>query len=386
MIGCRFETGDRPYGVVRIGVRLATHLPRTLRWGLAGLTLALAACSPAVDDAGCTLTFQRITTLEPPPGDEGFPEYFNVSAELPGGLRAVMLVQGGEFPLLLFDTAGRFVDTLGGRGSGPGEYLRPELVLRYRRDSIIVLDRANGRATVLDSTYRVARSFPMTFPVIWGAALADGSLALSHGTGARRRVGRYGPEGAPLDSPPWSYERLVGGSREDPWLHVGAELDGTWWTLSLNLRFEFRRYDGRDSLLADWTFPPELLPPHEEDLIRTPTRPPQPSIWSAVVDRQNRLWTFAAIADSQWAEGLGPAESGEGGQEFHPTTDRHALYDGLVIVSETATGRVLASWRLDSLPGSPIEPGVLLTGTEDDDGWFHPELRRPVPSSACGLE
>jgi hypothetical protein len=348
--------------------------------------ISLAACSPAAEDA-CTLTFERIAVIEPPPGDEGLTGYTVVSPTLPGGRRAVVAMERAESPILLYDERGRLIDTLGEVGAGPGEYRRPELILPYRSDSIIVLDRTNGRATVLDSAYRVARTFPMTFPVIWGAALTDGSLALAHGTGVPGyRVARYGPEGESLDENPWSFESLRGKESRAPWLHVGAEPDGTWWTLSLNLRFEFRRYDARDSLLAAWTIPHELLPPHEANEPATPTRPPQPSIWSAVMDVRERLWTFAVIADSQWAEGLGPLQQGEGGYEYYPTIDRDAESDALVIVSEAATGRVLASWRLDSLPGAPIEPGVVLDGTEDDDGWFHPELRRPVPSPACGLD
>ena len=350
------------------------------------LALALAACSPAAEDA-CTLAFERIAKVEPPPGEDGFAGWHQFSATLPGGRRAVVAMERADPAILLYDEHGHFIDTLGRSGAGPGEYRRPQLILPYRSDSIIVLDRENGRATVLDSTYRVARSFPMIFPVLWGAALTDGSLALAHGTGVPgSRVARFGPEGESLDEKPWSLEQSRGAAFRSPWLHVGAEPDGTWWTLSLNLRFEFRRYDGRDSLLAAWTFPPELLPPYEEDQIRTPTRPPQPSIWSAVMDSRDRLWTFAAIADSQWAEGLGPPQKGEGGQEYHPTIDQDAVSDALIIVSEAATGRVLASWRLDSLPGAPIEPGVVLDGTEDDDGWFHPELRRIVPSPTCGLE
>jgi hypothetical protein len=346
--------------------------------------LALAACSPAAEDA-CTLTFERILTIDPPPGEEGYADYAAVSPLLPGGRRAVTEENRAEVPILILDARGRFLDTLGGVGSGPGEYRRPQLILPYRRDSVLIIDRINARATVLDSALHVARSFPMTFPAIWGAALTDGSLALSHGMGSPGlRLGRFGPKGEPLGDAPWSYEQAFGQRGDHPLYHVGAEPDGTWWTLSLNQRFEFRHYDAGDSLLAGWEFPAELLAPYEGHPQVSPTNAPAPSIGAGFIDKRGRLWTFASLADSQWAEGLGPSRRAEG-QEYWPTTDVHAKLDALVIVAEASTGRILHTWRHDSLPGSPIEPGVILAGSEDDDGWFHPELRRIVPSPACGL-
>lgn len=356
-----------------------------MRTRFLALILTLAACSPAAEDA-CTLAFERIVTLEPPPGEDGFAGWHQLSATLPGGRRTIVAMERAEAPILVYDAQGRFVDTLGRIGAGPGEYRRLGLVLPYRRDSILVLDRENGRATVLDSTYRVARTFPMTFPVMWGAALADGSLALSHGTGVPGyRVARYGPEGESLDEQPWSYEPPRRDPPRSPWLQVGAEPDGTWWTLSLNQLFEFRRYTLRDSLLVAWEYPPELLAPYEGYPMSSPDTPPEAGIGAGFIDARDRLWVVASVADSQWAEGLGERRVAEG-QEYWPTTDSHALRDALVIVAEAATGRIVRTWRFDSLPGELVEPWLMLTGTEDEDGWFHPELRRLVPSPACGLD
>jgi hypothetical protein len=346
--------------------------------------LALVACSSPAEDA-CTLTFERIAMVEPPPGDEGFAGWHTFSPELPGKRRAVIAMERAEPPILVYDARGGFTDTLGTVGSGPGEYRRPQLVLPYRGDSILVIDREHNRATILDSALRVGRSFPLTFPVLWGAALADGSMALSHGMGTGQRVGRFGPEGEPLDDPPWSFARAFAERTNEPWLHVGAEPDGSWWTLSLNMRFEFRHYDAHDSLLGAWELPRDLLPPYEEHVATSPSTPPHAGIDAGYVDSRKRLWAFARVADSQWVEGLGPKKRVEG-QDLWPTSDPHALWDGLVIVVSRDSGQVLRTWRLDSVPGSPIEAGVLLTTSEDDDGWYHSELRRPVPSPACGLD
>ncbi len=347
--------------------------------------ITLAACSPAADDA-CTLTFERIGPIGPPPGEAGYTDFTRVSPLLPGGRRAVTEQDRAGFPVLMLDARGQFLDTLGTIGSGPGEYRRPQLILPYRRDSILIIDRINARATVLDSALRLARSFPMAFPAIWGAALADGSLALSHGMGSvGLRLGRFGPEGEPLGDAPWSFERARSQRGDHPHYHVGAEPDGTWWALSLDRRFEFRRYDARDSLLATWEFPAELLAPYEGYPTTSPENPPAAGIGAGFLDARERLWVVASVADSQWSEGLGERRTAEG-QEYWPTVDVHALRDALVIVAEAARGHILRTWRLDSLPGEVIEPWVLLTGTEDDDGWFHPELRRLVPSPACGLD
>jgi hypothetical protein len=62
-----------------------------------------------------------------------------------------VVVDGGAREVRLYDRDGKFVRTLGGPGSGPGEFRDPAQVLVRAADSVIVWDNANYRITRFDS-------------------------------------------------------------------------------------------------------------------------------------------------------------------------------------------------------------------------------------------
>lgn len=62
-----------------------------------------------------------------------------------------VVVDGGAREVRLYDRDGTFVRTLGGPGSGPGEFQDPTHVLVAGADSLVVWDNANYRITRFDS-------------------------------------------------------------------------------------------------------------------------------------------------------------------------------------------------------------------------------------------
>lgn len=146
---------------------------------------------------------------------EGEDALFRVTAaaRLPDGRIAV--ANAGTHQVKLFGADGKHLASIGGRGSGPGEFQVPTWVGAHA-DSILVWDAALERLTVLDAAGRAAPTaqFPSAggaFPSVIGA-FGDGSLLLASGTepaaAARERgawrgstmLVRVSPGGAVLDT------------------------------------------------------------------------------------------------------------------------------------------------------------------------------------------
>ena len=67
------------------------------------------------------------------------------------------VADGQSAELRLFHPDGSFWKSLGGRGEGPGEFIRIRLLGSFRGDSVAVWDDAQGRLTVLDPEGNLAR-------------------------------------------------------------------------------------------------------------------------------------------------------------------------------------------------------------------------------------
>jgi hypothetical protein len=73
----------------------------------------------------------------------------------PGG--NVWVVDGQSAEVRLFHADGSPWKTVGRRGEGPGEFLRPRMLGSFRGDSVAIWDDGNGRLTVLDGDGDVGR-------------------------------------------------------------------------------------------------------------------------------------------------------------------------------------------------------------------------------------
>lgn len=88
----------------------------------------------------------------------------------------------------VFGPDGRWQRDLGRRGAGPGEYGTPARLSLWTGDSVLVLDVALSRVSVLGPDLRFARSFPLTLPQTRLVGLPDGKIALSSPPGSERGI------------------------------------------------------------------------------------------------------------------------------------------------------------------------------------------------------
>ena len=68
----------------------------------------------------------------------------------------LVVLDGGAQSVRLYDAGGKFLRTLGGAGSGPGEFVNPGQVLVTEEDSVIVWDNALFRLTRFDPAGELA--------------------------------------------------------------------------------------------------------------------------------------------------------------------------------------------------------------------------------------
>ncbi len=77
----------------------------------------------------------------------------------------IIVAENGAKTIRLYDSLGVHVTTAGGEGAGPGEFQSITNLMRYRSDSLIVLQGLiTQRASIFDGSGRFARSISLTGP------------------------------------------------------------------------------------------------------------------------------------------------------------------------------------------------------------------------------
>jgi hypothetical protein len=201
------------------------------------VTLGSAACHKAgpkgayaVRDSSGVQIVSNPSAVE---GDSGCPQVGSAPAFSIGGANAegpydiarvtgaqrladgsIVLLNGATSELRYFDGAGRYVRSVGRKGSGPGEFESPYQLLRYGPDTLMVQDFSTARITLLgtDGTFYGDVSLRGFFGGSLVGRLPDGSLVLSalqpvrpgQGTSGRSRepapLVRVSREGVVLDT------------------------------------------------------------------------------------------------------------------------------------------------------------------------------------------
>ncbi len=127
----------------------------------------------------------------------------------------IVVVNGGTHELRFYDASGRFMQSAGREGEGPGEFRSLASLERFGGDSLLVWDRGTRRLSIFDSQGRFVRSFRLRDAGAAGSAepigrFPDGALLARRGgiapspeSGVHRdstTLYRFGPDGALADS------------------------------------------------------------------------------------------------------------------------------------------------------------------------------------------
>lgn len=319
--------------------------------------------------ARCELRLERVVSI----GSESDPELLVTEASvLHLGSRYFVTGMLPSNKILVFDSTGSYVQTIGRTGEGPGEFRSISHLVAMPGDSFAAFDDALGRASVWSISGKYHRSFRTGLRPIDIARVGNGDWILAATSGAADRIGYpihhlsdsgvlqppIGPEVRVVPSRPSASQRMIGSSPTGVWISRPDRYELEHWDLT-----------GKRTVMLDreamW-FPDREV---EGAVDFFKVRPVHPWFTDIHVDASERVWTIVRVHDSAWR----PASD----QPPHfPGWDR--IFDTIVEVIDPSSGVLLGSARLSGYPHSFTNDGLVVTHRETELGLMILDVWRPI--------
>ncbi len=282
--------------------------------------------------------------------------------------------------LKVFDQRGRYLSTIGRKGGGPGEFEEIAVVRITRGDSIHVLDNKLSRVSVFGPDLSFVRSAPLALrPQTQAVVLDDGRMVLALDARGRSQIGfplhlldisgrtvrSFGSEtGLFRPDIPELVLRVIGRHREAD--HLWAAHEGA---------YNVERWDSRTFAMTERLTRQVSWFPNRERPQQRPwnpaTDPPQTRIASVYHDASDRLWVGVSIADRRWRTAIRAVA-----QDHAEIVDLTRYTDAVIDVIDLRDGMLIASMRLDSVPGYRIADSLFAgTPREANGGYAVPIYR-----------
>jgi hypothetical protein len=125
-----------------------------------------------------TLAAQPALIIGTEPGTGPY-EFHRIKAIIRRGDGAIVVANGGTLEIRLFDSNGKIIRSIGGKGAGPGEFQAFSQLVVLERDSLLVSDELQRRYSVFGPDGKHARTVILTPPP--GRVRADFKLILRNG-------------------------------------------------------------------------------------------------------------------------------------------------------------------------------------------------------------
>ncbi len=337
---------------------------------------AIAVCScDARRDNGLAperIGVEVVATFGDSLGDGMLSSYPWPSAPTERGLYLVA-DQGRPGPVPVFDSTGRFVQSIGGAGEGPDEFRNVEQVLVTNHDSIVVIDGSLLRASVFSPELEYVRSFPLPFMPSSVRELGQGRFLLVPGTQQPQQpFTLVDADGNRIPEFGTTFDSLV---PYEPHL-VAVSGSGGFWSTTMGSTLVLEEWDGAGQKVRAVRPVTPWATPYDERTSITPEVPPQWSIRGMWQDGSDRLIVLALVADPDWARGLGEPQPGEAGTLRYRVTAPDKVYDAVISVIDPATGKEVARRHLDAAYRMVVSPGLIGRVIEDDAGVMRVEVAR----------
>ena len=146
----------------------------------------------------------------------------------------IVVANAGSSELLFFDSSGRFLSKSGRRGGGPGEFQTLSRIYMEGTDSILALDKAGNRVSVLDTwgnfgrlTRAVAVSKDSVFPMdVWlhKRFWVEGALRPARRQMVREILDRLP---VPMEAPTYRYVQVD--AEGNAWIREPLAVDAKEW-------------------------------------------------------------------------------------------------------------------------------------------------------------
>jgi hypothetical protein len=330
-----------------------------------------AACRAGRDLAPVRL--EPIVTLGTDSGNGAITTSPRVSPLHPRGFRIVIPAASGVTTVpSVFAGNGQYLGSLRG-GSDASQQFQSPLFARFGPgDSIWVFD-GSGRALIFDPDRRFVRVVPLpTSP--WDAlVLSDSRIVIAPANADR-------PLPLLLLAANGEVVREIGGTdsagaaiRATRWI-VGAR-GGTFWSMPTQFQWRLEQWDTSGTSLKVTGRTPAWFPEYARLTPPSRDHAPQPAVQGAWLDVSGRLWVLGVVADAHWSAGL---SSGRAGQGADVILDPDNAFDAVLEAFDLATGRVIATARVDAFYSAAVEAGVIMRIREQAGGSKRLELVRVV--------
>ncbi len=264
------------------------------------------------------------------------------------------------------DAAGRFLQTVGRKGRGPGELERAYDVVPFGTDSLLILDAVGHRGVVFTSSFKAVRSLRLPFnlgsPVVtsWpDSILASGEYASPSSVGRPLHlVSVKNSDGARASSfGPSDGGRLPGGGSTVQHL-LSTASEGRFWS-AWSFGYDLYEWTTTGRQISSLQRRPSWFRHTSTDGAGTPTTPPPPRIFGVARDTGGFLWVFSKTAGKTWKEAWPRLEAGT--QEVSARDmNVEQLWDNRVELIDTRRGQVVA--RLNDLTRKPAYLASILAG------------------------
>jgi hypothetical protein len=341
-----------------VSQRIEAQTPPTVRIG------------DAVSCVACTIEFRPVANLAlPDSGADGRPSAVRIDSR-----GRYWLLRQDDVPAV-FTPGGRFLQLLGRRGKGPGEFLDAYDVLSAPADSVAVVDGLARRVTVFDRELRLARQSTLPFairsPVVssWpDSIVASGAYPTPESAGwpmhlmslrnAEARVLRSFGTGA-------GELRPDGGMTT--WHFLSPPVDGQLWAAWV-YGYNVQHWTPAGKLLYAFERRPSWFSKPAASRLGSPEIRPDPFVSGIEQDAAGLLWVFIRVPSQRWKEAWPQVPKGT-----REVPSRNIAFDKLfdtlieVIDPNAATvvaRRTIARYIVSSLPG---RKAAMLAASDDRD-------------------
>ena len=285
-----------------------------------------------------------------------------------------------DWRLLQYSSSGRLI-RVAARGAGPGEFQRPQLLVRYH-DSVLVFDRA-GRVSVLGPDGSYVRSSPWT-PALTFDMVASGAGLVSNGIiQSRARIG-YPLHSMAIDgSPGAAFGSRTPDFRFDAaptWRRRLAESrGGRVWSFK-EIEYAAELWEPGDSarLVTAFRVDANWFPARQEYSVPTPTKAPLTAVTDVREDSLGRLWVMVTAPSTSWQRALGPERRSPYGETYYQPEFFDSLHATVVQLIDPTRGVLVASRRLDGYFLFILERGIIVRFRQTEHGEYYDLFRISV--------
>lgn len=253
--------------------------------------------------------------------------------------------------IVVFDSNGVAIETIGRGGAGPGEFRGITALNIDDADSLYVIDGTQRRVSVFTPGGSVARTFLVNGSLIPGSSLLapDRSLIVNATMGEPagfglplHQISAEGDHIASFGAPPGRTYRV------DDYYAIARVIalapDQTVWAATPN-RYQFEHWSTDGNLLTVLEGDPTWFDAYDAFRPTTATQPPIPMVIGIRVLEAGHLIVTTVVPAEDWRDGVEEV-TGPHGLAW-ATTDWAKAYDTVIEVLDPSTGALLASKRTD---------------------------------------